>query len=275
MNFFLIENTINTWNTINKMLQQKTLSNIVRMERKTRKEENQLVMLAQSGDQKSKDELINNNVKLVINLANRFKNCNLELEDLVGEGIVGLQEAIRRFSGAKQTKFTTYATYWAYNKIAEYVRRNSKSVRFPTYLLNLSRDVAKYQREYIAKYHKPPTKAHLQRKFKFSSSKLERIFSVFSEVESLDAQNGENEDDNLLNLLPDERHEENPYEHTFQVLSKEEREILELNSGAFERKLSYKTLAKKYNKSYREIKNIIERSKSKLSKELKREKVYV
>ncbi len=248
----------------------KQLANIGKVKVKTREEEAGLVKLAQDGCQNSMNELVGNNMKLVINIANNFQGCKLDLEDLVGEGVIGLHEAIKRFSPTKETKFTTYATYWAYNKIAEYVRRNGKSIRFPNYLLNEARAVAKYQQEYFRENQVMPTREQVMKKFGLSSSKMERIICVFADVQSLDSHNSNRPDTNLYNLIPDKPEDESKYAVYFKSLSELEREMLELNSGAFDKKVPYRDLAKRYDKSYGEVKKIIQGAKIKLKKALKK-----
>ena len=67
-------------------------------------------------------ELVENNMKLTYKIASAYiSNTTLEWEDVVGDGMVGLMEAAKRYDAKKaqngQGKFGTYAGYWIRQKI--------------------------------------------------------------------------------------------------------------------------------------------------------------
>ena len=75
-----------------------------------------LVQKYQNGDVNALDELIGDNSRIVYKIANKYDGANRELElgDLIQEGILGLIEAARRydFNNEKKAKFITYAVYY-------------------------------------------------------------------------------------------------------------------------------------------------------------------
>ncbi|WP_308779543.1 sigma-70 family RNA polymerase sigma factor [uncultured Clostridium sp.] len=76
----------------------------------------ELVQLYQNGDVNALDELIGDNSRIVYKIANKYDGVNRELElgDLIQEGILGLIEAAKRydFNNEKKAKFITYAVYY-------------------------------------------------------------------------------------------------------------------------------------------------------------------
>ena len=158
----------------------------VSKKRLSREQQSIHIVKAQNGEQDSIDILISSNYKLVIKIANKFKNNNLELEDLVQEGILGLFEAIIRFDLTKQNKFTTYANYWIVNKIGDYCRKNGSVVRYPTYLITDHKKINKYQKDFVNKFSRPPNDQTICKDLNFSPQKLQRIYSI-GQAESLDA----------------------------------------------------------------------------------------
>jgi len=59
-----------------------------------------------------RDRLITSNLRYVVAVAMRYRNCGMPLEDLINEGNLGLIEAVSRYDPTRGTRFLTYATWW-------------------------------------------------------------------------------------------------------------------------------------------------------------------
>ena len=57
-------------------------------------------------------QIMQGNLRLVIYVAMKFKNHNLDYLDLIQEGNIGLMKAIEKFDYQKGYQFSTYATFW-------------------------------------------------------------------------------------------------------------------------------------------------------------------
>ncbi len=88
--------------------------------------EDYYVELKDKGDKKAKDILIEHNLRLVVYLAKKYENTNIDLEDLVSIGTIGLIKAINTFSKDKNIKLATYASRCIDNEILMYLRKNKK-----------------------------------------------------------------------------------------------------------------------------------------------------
>ena len=65
-----------------------------------------LIQLAQSGDLKARDELIESNLRFVVQVAKQYQGMGVAFEDLVAFGNIGLFEAVERFDLSKNVKLS-------------------------------------------------------------------------------------------------------------------------------------------------------------------------
>src|SRR5437868_4976146 len=64
------------------------------------------------GDKDARARMIRANLRLVVRIAGDYVGRGMALEDLVGEGNLGLIRAAEEFDPKFQTRFSTYASYW-------------------------------------------------------------------------------------------------------------------------------------------------------------------
>ncbi len=83
-------------------------------------------------DETALHELISSYNRLVISLANRFRNYGLSMSDLIQEGSIGLLQAAERFDPERNVRFSTYASWWIRSAVQDYILRNWSIVRTGT-----------------------------------------------------------------------------------------------------------------------------------------------
>ena len=71
----------------------------------SREREVELSDRIQEGDMEARDELVQANLRFVIDVAKNYQNRGLSLSDLISAGNVGLLTAAERFDGTKGYKF--------------------------------------------------------------------------------------------------------------------------------------------------------------------------
>ncbi len=79
----------------------------------------------------AREALVLHNLRLVLNLAGRFRNGSLTYEDLVQEGIFGLIKAADRYDPKRGTRFATFAVWWIRQSIGRAIANLGRSVRLP------------------------------------------------------------------------------------------------------------------------------------------------
>src|SRR4051812_32131764 len=88
------------------------LGEIARIPLLSRDEEHALARRVRAGDEAAKQRMIEANLRLVVQIARRYRNRGLSLPDLVEEGNLGLLRAVEKFDPERGTRFSTYATWW-------------------------------------------------------------------------------------------------------------------------------------------------------------------
>ena len=107
------------------------LKEINRIPLLTRDEETELAIKAAAGDKDAKKKIVSANLRFVVNVAKKYQNQGLELEDLISEGNIGLMTAIERFDVSKGYHFISYAVWWIRQSILKAICEKSRAIRLP------------------------------------------------------------------------------------------------------------------------------------------------
>lgn len=91
------------------------------------KEEDDFLILKEEGNINARNKLIEHNLRLVVFLAKKYENTNVDLEDLVSIGSIGLIKGINTFKRGKNIKLATYCSRCIDNEILMYLRKNKKT----------------------------------------------------------------------------------------------------------------------------------------------------
>ncbi len=89
-------------------------------------EERDIIAKLDSDSDYARKKLIEHNIRLVIYIAKKFENTNVDNDDLVSIGSIGLIKAINSYKADKNIKIATYASKCIENEILMYLRKISK-----------------------------------------------------------------------------------------------------------------------------------------------------
>lgn len=125
-----------------------------------------------TGDKNARQKIIGSNLKLVVSIAKDYYNAYLTMNDLIGEGNIGLIKAVDKFDYKKGYKFSTFATPWIKQSISRSIMQKAKTISIPVYL-----------QENYRKYLKFIEKSFISGK-KFSDKEVSNILNIsLSQIE--------------------------------------------------------------------------------------------
>ena len=101
-------------------------SNEVFLDPLSSSEELECIKLKESGDKNARNKLIEHNLRLVAHIVKKYDKNNIDTDDLISIGTIGLIKGVDTFSSNKGVKITTYCARCIENEILMYFRSNNK-----------------------------------------------------------------------------------------------------------------------------------------------------
>ena len=94
----------------------------------TLEEENELLSEIAKGSVEAKRKLVEHNLRLVVHIAKRFANTDIDIDDLISIGTIGLIKAVDKFDPTKQARIATFASTCIENEILMTIRSAKKDM---------------------------------------------------------------------------------------------------------------------------------------------------
>jgi RNA polymerase primary sigma factor len=80
----------------------------------------------------ARHHFIEANIRLVQSIANKFSvPVHLDRDDIVQDGMIGLEKAVEKFDWRRGYKFSTYATWWIRQSIQRGLEASATTIRIP------------------------------------------------------------------------------------------------------------------------------------------------
>ncbi|XP_014514037.1 RNA polymerase sigma factor sigF, chloroplastic-like isoform X1 [Vigna radiata var. radiata] len=124
---------------------------------------------------KSREKLIQANLRMVVHVAKSYQGRGLSLQDLLQEGSMGLMKSVEKFNPLAGSRFGNYAFWWIRQAIRKAVFRHSRTIRLPEKVYIQLGKVMEAKKLYIQEGNLHPTKEELARRVGITVEKIDKL----------------------------------------------------------------------------------------------------
>ncbi len=196
-----------------------------------------LQMQVELGDE-ARRRLAVANLRLVVSVAKRYRGRGMSFLDLIQEGNLGLLRAVEKFDHTMGNRFSTYATWWIRQAISRAIAEQARTIRIPAHMVETINQLIRTQRRLQQELGRDATAEDIaldrgmgaivglddqnreailavlangdrldpsmERKLGRATNQVEKLMRMWQEPASLDRPVDDDEDNPLLDFIPDD-----------------------------------------------------------------------
>jgi RNA polymerase primary sigma factor len=156
----------------------------------------------------AREKMILSNLRLVVSVARKYKG-RMDDIDLISEGNIGLATAADKYKpgivakNGNTVKFSTYAVWWIKQNILRAIANKGNLIRLPVHYQGKTKKVFEFIQKYKDQFDQDPSPDEIAIGLKMTLLQVENIVFTREGIVSLDKKIGEEEDQEIGDLIPD------------------------------------------------------------------------
>ena len=245
------------------------LREISRIPLLSKEEEDLIVLAAAKGNKAARERLVNSNLRFVVNVAKKYQNRGFPLMDLIGEGNIGLIQALDHFDGSRGYRFISYAVWWIRQSILKAINEKARMIRLPQ---NRANELFQIEKARQVVREQPSERSEIQEIAEFlemDEGLVGELLNISKEMVSLEIPVYVDKDSSILGDFVEDKLHATPDQNVLQgvmrddiesvlgTLNKKEADVIRFRYGLGSRPaMSLKELGDRFNLTKERIRQI-------------------
>ena len=163
-----------------------------------------LILEAQEGNEKSKNKVVQSNLRFVVTIAKQFQHRGIDLMDLIAAGNEGLIKAVDKFNPSRGVTFLSYAVWWIKQAIYKIIYWNGREIRLPMSQQLLVNRILEATNQFLQKNNRNPSSEEISDMTGIPRDQIDYLAQFSNKLVSVDDFIGGDEDNSqVCDIIPD------------------------------------------------------------------------